>query len=655
MLSVLRELVGMITAIRRVLKAPGWRIVVGMTIGATVVVTILVVHALEYRGFFADDGFISLRYAKRLIHGQGLTWSGGERVEGYTNFLWILLVAAGGWVTRVELVYVARVLGIASASVALLAILISRFPRRIGQAIPNLAVAATVALYGPFATWAIGGLEQPLLAALVAWALVFSFRIVESERAQWLEMMPASASFALAALVRPDAILFAGSAMIGLVLARGLRVRAFLDGVRLLVLPLMTLTIHVIFRKLYYGDWVPNTFRAKVVLSWDRVHQGWIYVSSNPTPGLVLMAPLMLTLVAALCDSRRRRRVILISVPLVVWIAYVTVIGGDIMPRHRHLVPAAVLLGILNVEGFAFLAKHGRFRCWLANVLALACITGIVWSQVNDPSRARVLAERWEWRGRPVGIFLRRCFADKFPLLAVDAAGATPYYAEIDVLDMLGLNDRYLASHPPADFGKGWIGHELGDGSYVLRRKPDFVMFARPPGARVAMWRGGHELQKNHDFKRLYKLISFDTGGKEPQRALIWVRFDEGRIGIQRAKDQIDVPGYLLATDSGPIARLDKQGRLGTQLEGVDVGRLPAIAIPVGLWRVRVDAEGDVTLRVSLPGSVAGTIGASAMMLDVSNVPPERSQQVSIEVRLLHAGSAHIRSITLERIPGRVQ
>ena len=43
--------------------------------------------------FFSDDSFISLRYAARLLAGEGLTWTDGERVEGYSNLLWVLLTA----------------------------------------------------------------------------------------------------------------------------------------------------------------------------------------------------------------------------------------------------------------------------------------------------------------------------------------------------------------------------------------------------------------------------------------------------------------------------------------------------------------------------------------------------------------------------------
>ena len=45
--------------------------------------------------FIQDDAFISFQYARNLVEGHGLTFNPGERVEGYTNFLWTLLISAG--------------------------------------------------------------------------------------------------------------------------------------------------------------------------------------------------------------------------------------------------------------------------------------------------------------------------------------------------------------------------------------------------------------------------------------------------------------------------------------------------------------------------------------------------------------------------------
>ena len=56
----------------------------------------LCTHARHYLPFLADDALISLRYANRLLEGNGLTWTDGHPVEGYSNLSWTLLVALLG-------------------------------------------------------------------------------------------------------------------------------------------------------------------------------------------------------------------------------------------------------------------------------------------------------------------------------------------------------------------------------------------------------------------------------------------------------------------------------------------------------------------------------------------------------------------------------
>src|SRR4051812_12787413 len=72
---------------------------------------LLLLHAGRYLPFISDDALISLRYARRLIDGHGLSWTGGPPVEGYSNLLWILVLAAAG-LMRIDLIHSARVLGV---------------------------------------------------------------------------------------------------------------------------------------------------------------------------------------------------------------------------------------------------------------------------------------------------------------------------------------------------------------------------------------------------------------------------------------------------------------------------------------------------------------------------------------------------------------
>jgi arabinofuranosyltransferase len=77
-------------------------------------VVVLCIHFSHYLPFIADDALISLRYSKRLIEGHGFTWNPGERIEGYSNLLWVLATAGLGLILRIDLVMVLRILGFIS-------------------------------------------------------------------------------------------------------------------------------------------------------------------------------------------------------------------------------------------------------------------------------------------------------------------------------------------------------------------------------------------------------------------------------------------------------------------------------------------------------------------------------------------------------------
>jgi len=58
---------------------------------------------------------------------------------------------------------------------------------------------------------------------------------------------------------------------------------------------------------------------------------------------------------------------------------------------------------------------------------------------------------------------------DKGTILAVDDAGAIPYYSELTSIDMLGLNDKYIG-HLEGEFYKKY------DNNYVLSRNPNYII-----------------------------------------------------------------------------------------------------------------------------------------------------------------------------------
>jgi arabinofuranosyltransferase len=113
------------------------------------------------RAWLTDDAFISFRYARNLVEGHGLVYNPGERVEGYSNFLWTLWCALGLWM-HIPAGLWAQIWGVVfyAASVGLLSIhLMALRPRSWSI---QLALALTVLMAVLHPPEASGGTGWPV-------------------------------------------------------------------------------------------------------------------------------------------------------------------------------------------------------------------------------------------------------------------------------------------------------------------------------------------------------------------------------------------------------------------------------------------------------------------------------------------------------------
>jgi hypothetical protein len=594
--------------------------------------------------FFADDSFIALRYAWRLLHGQGLTWTDGERVEGYSDLLWVLVVAAGG-LFRNNLVGVSRAMGVLTTVVAVLAIIYAYKPRHLGDATPPLVGGLAMVLTSPVVAWSIGGLEQPLLAALVAWATVLSYRLADGGD-DALTTSRVGVILGLAALTRPDGALFTATTCTALLLATGFNRRTLKAVGRIVAIAGLFVLGQLAFRRFYYQAWVPNTAHVKLALTTARTLQGWQYVS-GADPWLRSLGLMALAATAmALTRLSSRRRVALPIASAVGWTSYVVVIGGDISPARRHLVITIVLLSLVIAEGLHTIANRPAKLKAAAGVLAAFSLVVLARAERADPEKKHAIDDTWVWSGREVGRFLSRAFAANQPLVAVDAAGALPYFApKLPCLDMLGLNDRVLATHHPPDFGNGLIGHELGNGAYILGRKPDLIAFHTALGEQEATWLGGREMQGSAEFARRYQAVTFET--PEGVQTRLWVRKEDGKIGVKRSDVEVSVPGYLLYTPAGGVAELDSEGWVGLRIDGSHPAYLVDLRLGSGRWEAHVEASGHVAVSISGPGGPESNDGSPSaqLLFDERDEAP-----ATLRITLQYGGRAHVRTVLFRRI-----
>jgi hypothetical protein len=467
------------------------------------VLALLAAWLYYLRAFYHDDAFIALRYSENWIAGVGLVWNPGEPVEGYTSLLWVLLTGVLSSV-GVELVIASRVLGL--LSLLGLGVLLSRRGGRAG-----FAAAALVLTSGPLIAWSIGGLESLLFSALVTWAVLRAGDLREEDRAA--PFLASGLLFATAQLCRPEGVLFFAIAFSYLALGRIWGRGPELRRLGAFVLPFATLVgAHMLWRYSYYGEWLPNTAYVKGTISVASVAMGFDYLAAFALHHGLLVAVVVYGLVLG---RRLKGREVLLVACIVLYSSYVVVIGGDHMPWFRFFVPILPLLYWLGMS--RLFALHGgsqrtAFPVWLA---AVAVGLVAVWGAGSTLYLAET-AGPGGWKqmdpaanhGSRVGHYIRSAWP-KDSVVALNTAGSTAFYSKLRSIDMLGLNDHHIARRPVVlDPALPWSqlpGHGKGDGSYVLDRKPDFIIIGGSEGYHEPWFIGDKQIMERPEFRRDYR------------------------------------------------------------------------------------------------------------------------------------------------------
>ena len=579
----------------------------------------------SYGPFLPDDSLISYRYAERLATGQGLTWNNGERVEGYSNLAWVLLLAAYRWLGG-DLLVGGRVLGLACALLTFLALALAFRPRTAREGLASMAGLCALATASPFVVWTTAGLEQPLLAAGLAVALALAGTNLDSTAVPSFRRHALGAALFLLCWTRPDGALLAGTILIAWVFLR----RKSEDRLRAPLLvaawPIAAVLSQLLFRIAYYHAIVPNTARAKLGFTSVRVGQGLVYAKEGTLALWPLLAFALVALVLAFVPAKGPRKFGLFALPCTLWLAYITCIGGDIFPAHRHFVPLLVFAAFAFAETVRLLASSS-WRGAAVGLGLLALVPTLLSHYAKTDSQARrAVGERWEWDGQPVGKFLKKAFERQSPLLAVDPAGCIPFFSGLPSIDMLGLNDRFLASHPPATLGTGYLGHELGNGAYVLGRKPDLVLFCKPTGSATPCFRSGREMVLDPRWAD-YSPVTFEARTPRIVRSLTYVRTMGAKLGVHEDNGRVVIPPYLFTGTKG-VAVFDND-ELVAELPPDTSADLPITLPHPGRYKIDVSTSPPGALLLGVR-SISGDIDPSG---EFSSSTPRTTLTLSVSRR----------------------
>ncbi|MBN1344127.1 MAG: hypothetical protein JXQ73_15685 [Phycisphaerae bacterium] len=453
-------------------------------------------HCLYFFNQACDDGYISLGYARRWVEGRGLTLNDVAPSEGYSNLLWVMLLA-GGMKLGVDGLLAAKVLGLACAlGVSVVGV---RLVRVSGGGLWSQA-AAGVFIGGatPLAAWSVTGLETPLYALEVISLAYLAGRLSRPWGGVGFALMAGAM-----AITRPEGGIVAAALILWLMLT-GRRVGSVRRGlIGASVFLCLVILAHQVFRVNYFGRWLghstvhkwhPMGVAAFVRLGLKQLGElTWLYWwKAWPALWLLLAVPLL--------RRATRRRLAPVAVVLVAVVAFHLLVGGDIGPYFRFLVPAvapaAVLLSRIGSFGAARSRAGMLFRATGPALAAVLGVSGMVsslrWLPLPSnfyacPSliRPTAHAEVAEW--------LRRHAASGDRVL-LSEMGLIPYASDLACFDYLGLCDRFMYEgggafhaerfddHRPRFVILGWV--VLPGGQVSARLPAGNGVFSQPEFAR---------------------------------------------------------------------------------------------------------------------------------------------------------------------------
>ena len=481
------------------------------------------------RRFIQDDAFISFRYARNLVEGAGLVWNPGERVEGYTNFLWTLGMGVP-FLLGVDPIAFCYALGPVFCVLTLY--VTSRIVRLLVPSTDAALLAVVLLGTNPsFAGYATGGLETPLLTCLqtaLVWLLLECERRDSAGVARYAGL---SVLGALCVMTRLDAAPVVGLALVFAEIWRRPASRAeSARSLAALIAPMLVLVGGWLAWKVgYYGELIPNTFFAKTGASgnWQRgLGYLWTYVSSY------LLLP-VLALIAAATPRLIKRAPgpwIALASMLLVHAVYVASIGGDFM-EFRMMVPGLPLLVALTVWSlFTYTATtllraagalvvllgsayHAYAFTYTRGIETLAGLESHLYDPVQD----------WVGLGKALG----QAFPDaKDVSIALTPAGAIPFYSQLPSVDMLGLNDPWVARHGIRMTSQP--GHvRVAPLSYLVARRVQLVLVHpwvnRPsPPMRTSYALG--------EFKRFILLFDVTAASLPPGASIVEIPLEDTRV-----------------------------------------------------------------------------------------------------------------------------
>ena len=435
----------------------------------------------RYSCFTVDDAYISFRYAEHLANGEGLVFNNGEYVEGYTNFLWVVLLGAcrkiGADIQKSSL-WLGAICSVLTVIITLLlAERFSQYGRR--EIFPTWFVGLTLVsltLNPTFGVWAVAGLETPLFMFLLSLAVWQHLREIEKNGFAWSPLI-----FGLLALTRPEGTMFFTLTLLHDATCswryapqkiRLTKIAGMIGLFAIIAVP------HLLWRWSYYGSLFPNTYYAKVSGGGLRL-SGIKYVVDF----FLSFGGVAFFLVCCVFFAYRRWKEYRTTYFLLLFgvsLAYFIYVGGDWMPSFRFFAPLLPIYFLCIQAGMQELYLLLRQSNRLLSVAASLTLIVVFWGNLGYSLYTTPPINTQNDGHFVIGHLLKEQAKPGDILAAIDI-GAMAYFSRIRTIDYFGLTDAHIARTPVQDyhFERAYWGRNSirlkSDIDYIMRHEPTFV------------------------------------------------------------------------------------------------------------------------------------------------------------------------------------
>jgi hypothetical protein len=395
--------------------------------------------------FCIDDAYITFSYSKNLAEGNGPVYSSGAKIEGYSNFLWMVLTALG---ERFGIGAMAAARGFSHLFFGLTLASTWLLARRFGGALSALLVAVVLAVDSDFHRAIQSGLETVAFCGFLSCGLLHYS--LESKTKRRLSLL----WFSAAALTRIDGFVPLGI-LVGLEGLAWLRAPSLAQFKRLavwLVLGALPVIVYWIWRYNYYGLAFPLPYYAKASAGIESPEAGVDYLWT----GLRETGVWVFALVSVYGISGRFQRELLVLGSFVLLLSgYVVYVGGDWMPMNRMLLPLMSPLFVLTAAGFSRAFNRSFLDSAIltrSTAIALCVYVGAHLTQatvITPAEKAKIGTAQWI-TSHTQGLlgaapFVRAMLRSPGEKLVTDYGGVFAYGSRAEVIEMWGLANREIA------------------------------------------------------------------------------------------------------------------------------------------------------------------------------------------------------------------